>query len=157
MTIHGYGVMQQGGPVVPFAYEPIAVGADHVEIAIDACGVCHSDLHQQQNDWSGANYPLVPGHEIIGRIVAVGANVEQSRLGQRVGVGPQVGACQSCRECDDARPQHCRLKIKSYNTLTGVDTQPYTFGGFATHIRCHAAWAFPIPGIPFYKLYRKRR
>jgi len=149
-TYAAFAVMKQGGPVQEFTYIPIDLRPDEVEVKIEACGVCHSDLHQQNNDWGIAKYPLVVGHEIIGHVINVGSEVpSELKMGDRVGVGPQTGSCLSCRECFRGEPQHCPKKDKSYNTPTGNDTQPMTFGGFAEKIRVKAAWAFPIPdGLP---------
>jgi uncharacterized zinc-type alcohol dehydrogenase-like protein len=144
---NAFAVHKAGEAVKPWTYQPIALKDDEVEVAIECCGVCHSDLHQQHNDWKVANFPLVCGHEIIGEIINVGSKVTDPslKIGQRVGVGPQTGACGNCRECNRGEEQQCFKKIKSYNTPTGDAHQPYTFGGFAEHIRVRAAWAFPIP------------
>ncbi|XXQ38937.1 Enoyl reductase (ER) domain-containing protein [Plasmodiophora brassicae] len=143
--IEAFAVMEAGGPVVPFQYTPLPLGSDQVEIAIDACGVCHSDLHQQCDDWGAAKYPIVLGHEIIGRITAMGNNVHERYVGQRVGVGPQTGSCETCTECTSGREQLCAQRVKSYNSPTGDSRQPYTYGGFSKRIRVQAKWAFPIP------------
>jgi len=140
-----FAVYQAGGEVKDFEYTPIPLKDDEVEIAIECCGVCHSDLHQQHNDWKVANYPLVVGHEIIGQIVSVGSAVKGLAVGQRVGVGPQTGSCGDCRECNRKEEQFCGKKLKSYNTATGDVAQPHTYGGFAEYIRVRGDWAFPIP------------
>lgn len=131
-----------------FEYAAIPLQPDQVEILIECCGVCHSDLHQAHNDWGTCQYPLVAGHEIIGKIVAMGDAVPRHlglELGARVGVGPQTGSCMKCQECIQGDEQHCARKIKSYNSATGDEIQPRTFGGFADRIRVEAKWAFKIP------------
>jgi len=144
-----FAIMEQGGPVKDFTYTPIPLRPDEVEIKIAACGVCHSDLHQQNNDWRIAKYPLVVGHEIIGHVINVGSEVSELKKGQRVGVGPQTGNCGNCSECHRGQQQFCPTKDKSYNSATGNDKQPMTYGGFAEKIRVKAAWVFPIPdGLP---------
>lgn len=135
-------------PIEDWEYNPAPLGAEQVEVSIKACGVCHSDLHQVNNDWGAAKHPLVVGHEIIGTVTALGSNVTSLELGQRVGIGPQTGSCmqESCRECcGKHQEQLCGKKDKSYNTPTGDVGQPMTYGGFADSIRCHAKWAFAIP------------
>jgi D-arabinose 1-dehydrogenase-like Zn-dependent alcohol dehydrogenase len=102
-----------------------------VEIHVLACGVCHSDLHQQNNDWGSANYPLVVGHEVIGVVIAIGKSVSTLKMGQRVGVGPQTGHCGLCDPCLNSQEQWCSSKVKSYNSKLNCSTQPYTYGGFA--------------------------
>merc|ERR1719445_128319 len=141
-----YAVMKQSGDVQEYKQEPLPLQPDEIEIKIHACGVCHSDLHQQHNDWGIAKYPLVVGHEIIGEIIAIGDQVEDElKIGDRVGVGPQTGCCGKCQECNRGHQQFCPKKDKSYNTATGNPKQPMTFGGFAKKIRVKAAWAFLIP------------
>lgn len=110
-----------------------APAANEVAIDIEYCGVCHSDLHTARDDWGGTKYPCVPGHEIVGRVVAVGDNVSRFKPGQRVGVGCMVDSCQSCSSCDDGLEQYCE------NGMTGTYNGSladggYTFGGYSKHI-----------------------
>ena len=88
---------------------------------------------------------MVVGHEIIGQVVSKGSRVSGLEIGDRVGIGPQTGSCQSCGSCDQGQDQHCSRKYKSYNSVTGNPIQPHTYGGFAEAIRVKAKWAFKIP------------
>jgi len=90
---HGYAVHDQTAPLVPFSFERRAVGPDDVRIQILYSGICHSDLHQARDDWGGSIFPMVPGHEIIGRVTEVGANVTRFKVGDHAGVGCMVDSC----------------------------------------------------------------
>src|SRR5947208_1965189 len=85
------------GPLEPFEYDPGPLGPEDVDVAVEYCGICHSDLSVIDNDWGFSAYPAVPGHEVIGRIVAVGAQAKGVAVGQRVGVGWNAGSCMHCR------------------------------------------------------------
>lgn len=145
MTFKAFAVKKACADLVEFEYLPIPLKDDEVEIDIECCGVCHSDLHQACDDWGSAHFPLVPGHEIVGYVVSKGKNVSCIDIGARVGVGPQTGSCKSCDVCLKGQAQHCASKIKSYNTPTGDKDQPFTYGGFSNRIRVNAEWAFSIP------------
>jgi uncharacterized zinc-type alcohol dehydrogenase-like protein len=110
--------------------------ADEVEIEVESCGLCHSDLSMWRNAWGRTRYPLVPGHEIVGRVVAAGPATVGMRPGLRVGVGWYRGSCLACPACRAGDLNHCerleRLLIDGH-------------GGFAERVRCHWAWAMPIP------------
>ncbi len=140
-----YAAYEAKGPIKDFSYTPIPLKDDEVEIKVLACGVCHSDLHQVDNDWGIANYPLVPGHEIIGVVEGAGSAVKELKVGDRVGVGPQTGSCNDCHDCKRGEEMLCSTKCKSYNSKTGDERQPYTYGGFSKRMRTKAQWAFKIP------------
>uniref|UniRef100_A0A7S4DPU3 alcohol dehydrogenase (NADP(+)) n=1 Tax=Lotharella globosa TaxID=91324 RepID=A0A7S4DPU3_9EUKA len=144
-----FAAYEAKGKIKDFSYKPIPLKPTEVELRVESCGVCHSDLHQVHNDWGIAAYPLVPGHEIVGIVEKVGSEVKELKVGMRVGVGPQTGSCESCHQCERGEQQMCAKKVKSYNTKTGDQDQPYTYGGFSKRMRTSAKWAFPIPeGIP---------
>jgi D-arabinose 1-dehydrogenase-like Zn-dependent alcohol dehydrogenase len=92
-----------------------------------------------------ATYPMVPGHEIIGDVIAIGSAVTELRVGQRVGVTPQVSCCKVCDDCVRGETQLCKKQQWNYGFPTGDATQPITYGGFASHTRVNEHWAFPIP------------
>ena len=96
---HGYAVHEPGGELKPFEYDPGPLGDDEIEIQVRHCGLCHSDLSMIDNDWQASQYPLVPGHEVVGTIVAAGRNVRRLQEGQRVGVGWFAKSCMSCEWC----------------------------------------------------------
>ncbi|MEC9250113.1 MAG: alcohol dehydrogenase catalytic domain-containing protein, partial [Pseudomonadota bacterium] len=107
--------------------------SNEVAIDIEYCGVCHSDLHTARDDWGGTQYPCVPGHEIVGRVVKVGANVSKFAVGQRVGVGCMVDSCQSCASCDAGLEQYCETGMTgTYNSA--LPQGGYTYGGYSKHI-----------------------
>lgn len=93
-------------------------GAQDVQISIAFCGVCHSDLHQARGEWAGTLYPCVPGHEIVGRVSAVGSGVSKFKEGDLVGVGCIVDSCRSCFQCDDGLENYCNHMVGTYNGPT---------------------------------------
>lgn len=115
---------------------PGPLGADDVEVAVEHCGVCHSDLSVLNNDWGLSQYPATLGHEVIGRVTALGANAKGLRLGQRVGVGWNSASCMHCGQCMSGSHHLCS---QVQFTIVGHS------GGFASHVRSHWAWAIPIP------------
>jgi len=134
--IHAYAVPAASKPLEPFEYPSPDLKDNDVEIAIDCCGLCHSDLHMINNDWNNAKYPLVPGHEIVGKIIRKGKSVQRLELGQLVGVGWQCGACLNCEFCLHGDETVCSAKIR-----TCVDQ----YGGFADKILADYHFVYPIP------------
>lgn len=131
---HGYAVHDQTAPLVPFSFERRAVGADDVRIQILYSGICHSDLHQARDDWGGARFPMVPGHEIIGRVTDVGANVTRFKVGDFAGVGCMVDSCRHCDACDHDLEQYCEKgPTYTYNSQERGSDQ-LTYGGYSDHI-----------------------
>jgi uncharacterized zinc-type alcohol dehydrogenase-like protein len=135
LTIQAHAAMAAKQALVPFAYEPAPLSRHEVEIDITHCGICHSDLHLIDDDWSVSSYPLVPGHEIVGTVVAAGPDAPHA-TGQRVGVGWQRGACLECELC---RAGHENLCANQKATCVGA------MGGFARRIRVDGRFAFAIP------------
>jgi alcohol/geraniol dehydrogenase (NADP+) len=126
-------------PKQPMALEDVdsgQLGTEEVEVAVEHCGLCHSDLSILNNEWGLSQYPAILGHEVVGRITAVGSNAKGLKIGQRVGVGWHSGSCMHCHQCMSGNHHLC-LQIQ----LTIVGHR----GGFASQIRCHWAWAIPIP------------
>ncbi|HEY6455723.1 MAG TPA: NAD(P)-dependent alcohol dehydrogenase [Steroidobacteraceae bacterium] len=113
------------------------LGSEEVEVAVEHCGLCHSDLSVLANDWGISQYPAILGHEVIGRVTAVGTSAKGVKVGQRVGVGWNSGSCMHCRQCLSGSHHLCP---EAQATIVGHR------GGFATHIRSHWAWAVPLPG-----------
>lgn len=134
--VKAYAAKTAKGPLEPFEYEPGPLGADEVEVKVTHCGICHSDLAMIDNDWGFSRYPLVPGHEVIGTISAVGANVPNSRINQRVGIGWQSGSCGQCDWCVRGRESLC---ARPQPTIVG------RHGGWADRVRTCAKFAVPIP------------
>ncbi len=136
MPIQAYAAHQAGGALERWEYEPKDLAPYDVEIDISHCGICHSDLHMLDNDWGISQYPLVPGHEIIGTVTALGEQVTHLKVGQRVGVGWQRSACLNCDVCAAGHDQLCP---NSSAVIVG------NYGGFAERIRTDSRFAFAIP------------
>jgi alcohol/geraniol dehydrogenase (NADP+) len=136
LTVHAYGVRERGGPLYPFEYELGPIGPDLVDIKVESCGICHSDLSMIDDEWSLGNYPVVPGHEVIGTVAALGSHVKTLHVGQRVGLGWLSGSCMHCRQCMSGDHNLCPT---AQATIIG------RFGGFADTVRCGSEWAIPLP------------
>jgi len=123
----------------PMKLEVLDLGpfdSEEVEIAVEHCGLCHSDLSVLNNEWGLSQYPAILGHEVVGRITALGPNAKGLQIGQRVGVGWHSGSCMHCRQCMSGSHHLCS---KAQFTIVGHR------GGFASHMRTHWAWAIPLP------------
>jgi uncharacterized zinc-type alcohol dehydrogenase-like protein len=128
---HGYAAHDAHSPLVPFTFERRAPGVNDVVLEILYTGVCHSDLHQAHNDWGGSLYPMVPGHEIVGRVTAVGSGVRKFKAGDLAGVGCMVDSCRHCSACEDDLEMFCEQGVTvTYNGTERVGGQP-TFGGYS--------------------------
>ncbi|MDJ0449974.1 NAD(P)-dependent alcohol dehydrogenase [Methylocystis sp. JR02] len=146
MTIKafGYAAHSATAPLVPFHFERRDRLADDVTIEILYCGVCHSDLHQARNDWNNSIYPMVPGHEIIGRVVSVGPQVTRFKIGDHAGVGCMVDSCLTCEPCEQGQEQFCNCSPTfTYNALD-KNGQP-TQGGYSDRIVVKERFVVKIP------------
>jgi uncharacterized zinc-type alcohol dehydrogenase-like protein len=112
------------------------LGVEDVEVAVEHCGLCHSDLSVLNNDWGISQFPAILGHEVVGRVTAMGPNAKGLKVGQRVGVGWNAGSCMHCHQCMSGSHHLCP---EVQPTIVGHR------GGFASHIRSHWAWAIPLP------------
>lgn len=137
--INGYACKEKGGQLESFEYDLGEIGADEVEVQVEFCGICHSDLAMIDNDWGMSNYPFVPGHEAVGKIVAVGSQVSQDRIGQRVGVGWQSSSCNHCKNCGVGKESLCLNQGEVEQTIVGRN------GAWAERVRSQSRWAIPIP------------
>lgn len=135
-NIKAWAAMAAKEPLKPYQYDPGPLGSEDVEIAVEHCGICHSDISVIDNEWGYSVYPVVPGHEVIGRIAAIGDHVKNVQVGQRVGVGWNAGSCMHCRWCLSGDQHLCR---GAQATIVGHH------GGFADRMRAHWAWTIPIP------------
>jgi uncharacterized zinc-type alcohol dehydrogenase-like protein len=145
MHVSAYAAHSATAPLAPFTAERREPRPDDVVIDIAFCGVCHSDLHQARNDWHNSQYPMVPGHEIIGRVSAVGDAVTRFRAGDQVGVGCMVDSCQQCASCDRGLEQYCRNgSTLTYNGVDRKDGRP-TFGGYSKRIVVNEKFVLRIP------------
>jgi len=129
----GYAAHSAKDALVPFNFERRELGAKDVKIEILFCGVCHSDLHTVRNEWQNAVYPVVPGHEIVGRVIGVGGEVTGFKLGDLAGVGCLVDSCRVCPDCAEGLEQYCDNGIYTYNS-PDKHTGKMTFGGYSNQI-----------------------
>ncbi|TGD60452.1 NAD(P)-dependent alcohol dehydrogenase [Tabrizicola sp. WMC-M-20] len=143
MVIKAYGTPASDTPLAPISITRRAPGAQDVQIEILFCGICHSDLHQARGEWAGTLYPCVPGHEIVGRVAAVGSQVTSHKPGDLVGVGCIVDSCQHCAECDDGFENYCNGMIGTYNGPTS-DAPGHTLGGYSQEVVVHERYVLKI-------------
>ena len=129
-----YAAQNATSPLAPFSLERRKPGANDVLIDILYCGVCHSDIHQVRNEWGGAKYPMVPGHEIVGRVAVVGAAVTKFKVGDLAGIGCLVDSCRTCSSCAENQEQYCENgSVGTYNSFE-KDKKTLTFGGYSDKI-----------------------
>src|SRR5258708_6762679 len=107
ILINAYAAQNATTPLGPFNFERREVGAKDVQIEILYCGVCHSDIHQVRNEWGGSMYPMVPGHEIVGKVTKVGKDVKNFKPGDLAGIGCFVDSCRECENCKQSLQQYC--------------------------------------------------
>lgn len=142
---NGYAAFDASAPLGPWSFERRKPGPRDVSIAIQYCGICHSDLHTVRSEWGPANYPLVPGHEIVGRVTAVGAEVSNYREGDLVGVGCMVDSCQSCPNCHDGLEQYCDLGFTGTYGAPEKETGRQTQGGYSDAVVVDERFVLRIP------------
>jgi len=144
-SIRGYAAQSATTALAPHRFERRDPRPDDVVIDILYCGVCHSDIHIARNEWGGSKYPVVPGHEIIGRVASVGPKVTQFKVGDMVGVGCMVDSCQHCDACDQGLEQYCKEgPTFTYNSVDRHDHLP-TYGGYSERIVSTEKFVLRIP------------
>jgi uncharacterized zinc-type alcohol dehydrogenase-like protein len=145
MKTTGYAAYDTTSPLAPFEFERRELRPGDVAMEILYCGVCHSDLHTARNDWGWSYYPIVPGHEIVGRVLAVGGDVTRYKAGDHVAVGCMVDSCQKCDQCRKGEEQLCREG--STGTYAGTDriTGEHTHGGYSKHLVVREEFCLRIP------------
>jgi uncharacterized zinc-type alcohol dehydrogenase-like protein len=136
MSTTMFAASSQGSALTPIQVDLPDLKHDEVEIAVETCGICHSDLSMIDNEWGMSAYPLVAGHEVVGKISAVGSHVKHLTVGQRVGLGWYAGSCNQCEQCLTGNQNRCP---QAQPTIVG------RHGGFATKVRCQSLWAIPLP------------
>ncbi len=138
MLVRAHAARSAKGRLEPFEYDPGHLGQHQVDVLVTHCGICHTDAAMVDNDYGITQYPLVPGHEVVGNVAAVGAAVDALRVGQRVGIGPINGSCMTCEWCQVGLQHLCPNIVM---TVVGGHQ-----GGFATHLRANNwQFAFPLP------------
>jgi len=141
----GYAAHSSTSPLTPFSFSRRDPGPQDVQIDILYCGVCHSDLHTVRNEWTNTNYPVVPGHEIVGRVTKVGAKVRKFKEGDLAGVGCLVNSCRQCESCKAGLEQYCEVEpIYTYN---GPDKQlgGMTYGGYSKTVVVDEDFILRVP------------
>ena len=144
IQVHGYAAHSSTADLVPYRFERRDPRPDDVTIEILYCGVCHSDLHTVRNDWGGTLYPVVPGHEIIGRVTAVGQGVTRFAPGDTVGVGCLVDSCRHCEPCEHGHEQYCGNFVGTYSSIDPKDGRA-TQGGYSDRIVVSDRFVLNIP------------
>lgn len=134
--INAYAATKAGGKLEKFQYELPEIGNEEIDIKVSYCGMCHSDLSMINNDWGMTQFPLVPGHEIVGKVVALGKDVKGLQIGDHVGMGWNSAACMHCNQCLDGKQHLCS---SSEATIVG------RHGGFADYVRGHWSWVIQLP------------
>ena len=135
-TIKALAAFAAKQPLQSFEYTPGPLGDGQVEIAVESCGICHSDLSMLDNDWGFSTYPFVPGHEAVGTVVDLGAHTKRVKIGDRVGLGWYSNSCGACGECLSGNQNLC---------LTAEGTILGRHGAFATRVRADWTWVSPLP------------
>ena len=155
-TTKAYGALVANGPLVPHEINRRAVGDDDVHITIKYAGICHSDIHQVREDWGPAIFPMVPGHEITGVIVAIGRNVTSFSVGDHAGVGCLVDSCRQCTNCKHGEENYCKTGlVGTYNSIAKYPHCPgynpmtkrgeVTYGGYSQDIVVDKNYVLKIP------------
>ncbi len=144
MKTNAYAAQTATTPLTPFSFQRRDVGKHDVQIDILYCGVCHSDLHTVRSEWQGTTYPCVPGHEIIGRVVKIGTDVQKFKVGDTVGVGCMVDSCRTCANCEADLEQFCDATTFTYNS-PDKKAGGTTYGGYSDSIVVDEAFVLKIP------------
>jgi uncharacterized zinc-type alcohol dehydrogenase-like protein len=145
MKTTGYAATDASQPLARYEFARRDLRANDVSIEILYCGVCHSDLHQARNDWGWSAYPVVPGHEIVGRVVAVGKDVTRYKAEDTIAVGCIVDSCGQCDQCLKHEEQMCREGVtQTYNGRDRITGEP-TYGGYSKHIVVREEFVLAVP------------
>ena len=145
MNTNSYAAQNATTPLAPFNFQRRGPGARDVQIQILYCGVCHTDVHIVRNEWHGTTYPCVPGHEIIGRVVKVGAQVRKFKEGDIAGVGCMVDSCRTCESCKDGLEQFCEKGATFTYNAPDKHTGGMTYGGYSESVVVDEAFVLRVP------------
>jgi alcohol dehydrogenase (NADP+) len=145
MKTNSYAVLEANKPLVPYQIERRKVGARDVGMEILFAGICHSDIHQARGEWGNSTFPMVPGHEIVGRVTEVGASVTKLKVGDIAGIGCLVDSCGQCGPCTRGHEQFCEKGAAPTYNGTEMDRKTPTFGGYSTHVVVTDAFALKVP------------
>ncbi|MCB1112972.1 MAG: NAD(P)-dependent alcohol dehydrogenase [Chlamydiales bacterium] len=144
-TIPAYAATSAKSPLGPFKFEARTVGPKDIQIEILYCGVCHSDLHIARNEWNFTTYPVVPGHEIVGKVTAVGDQVSEFKVGDIAAVGCMVDSCRTCSCCKEGEEQYCENGFTATYNSEDKHTGGMTYGGYSKQIIVDEAFTLHIP------------
>lgn len=144
IPVKGYAVQTPKTPLAPFKFERREVGDHDILIDISYCGVCHSDIHQARDEWGGSIFPMVPGHEIVGKVAKVGKAVSTFKVGDLAGVGVLIDSCRTCNSCKQGLEQFCDVHwVPTYNGYE-MDLKTMTFGGYSNQYVIDEKYALHI-------------
>jgi uncharacterized zinc-type alcohol dehydrogenase-like protein len=145
----GYAAQSATDALAPFSFQRREVQAHDIQIDILYCGVCHSDIHQVRNEWVGSIYPMVPGHEIVGRVLRTGDRVTKFKAGELVGVGCFVDSCRECVQCKASQEQYCEKGMSPTYNGYEQDGKTPTLGGYSTQIVVDENYVLRVsPNLP---------
>jgi len=144
MQTVGYAAFEPGAELQPWEFTRRAVGDNDVLVEILYCGICHSDIHQVRNEWGNSTYPMVPGHEIVGKVLKVGSKVAKVKVGELCGVGCVVDSCKECGSCRNYEEQFCEKGPAFTFNGTEMDKKTPTYGGYSRHIVSNEEFVFLV-------------
>jgi uncharacterized zinc-type alcohol dehydrogenase-like protein len=148
-----FAAKSAGTPLESFSFDRREVGPEDVQIEIHYCGVCHSDIHQVRDEWGGSTFPMVPGHEIVGKVTRVGAKVTKHKVGDTVGVGCFVNSCRTCESCKKGLQQYCLNHLSATYNSTEPDQKTRTQGGYSSQIVTTEDFVLKVsPNLPLEKV-----
>ncbi|MES1219593.1 MAG: NAD(P)-dependent alcohol dehydrogenase [Bacteroidota bacterium] len=144
ISVKAYAAMNATSPLQPFEFERRDLRPHDVLVEILFSGVCHSDLHQVRDEWGGSMYPMVPGHEIVGRVIDIGLHVKKFKKGDTAGVGVMVDSCRICNPCNQYMEQYCVEGMTGTYNNYERDKVTIAQGGYSTRIVCDERWVYHI-------------
>ena len=145
IATRGYAAQKAGSPLEPFQFERREPDPHDILIDILYCGICHSDIHQARDEWGGSIFPMVPGHEIVGRVARIGTKVKRFKPGDTAGVGCFVDSCRKCPYCKKGQEQYCTVHTAFTYNSTEMDLQTPTSGGYSSCIVLDEGYALKVP------------
>ncbi len=145
MKARAYAAQTATSLLAPFTIERRVVGPKDVSIDIEFSGICHSDIHMARNEWGFSMFPIVPGHEIVGRVKEVGSQVKKFKVGQRVGVGCMVDSCRTCGSCKEGLENYCEQDFVGTYSAMERDGKSITYGGYSSNIVTDEAFVLTVP------------
>jgi uncharacterized zinc-type alcohol dehydrogenase-like protein len=141
----GYAATSAKSELEPYTFDRRDLRVDDVGVRIDYSGICHSDIHQVREEWGEAIFPMVPGHEIVGTVTSVGANVTRFKIGDRIGVGVFIDSCRKCKNCLNGLQQYCLEGMTGTYNGYERDTKQIAFGGYSNYFVIPESYAYRLP------------